>query len=33
MNHATAYVLVVVFVASSIRSIFGFGEGLVAVPL
>ena len=29
----TAYVLVVIFVATLIRSTFGFGEALVAVPL
>jgi uncharacterized protein len=29
----TSYVLVVIFVATLIRSTFGFGEGLVAVPL
>lgn len=30
---ALSYVLLVVFVATLIRSTFGFGEGLVAVPL
>jgi uncharacterized membrane protein YfcA len=29
----TLYVLLVVFVASLIRSAFGFGEALIAVPL
>ena len=29
----TAYVLVVIFVATLIRSTFGFGEALIAVPL
>lgn len=29
----TAYVLVVVFIATLIRSTFGFGEALIAVPL
>jgi uncharacterized membrane protein YfcA len=33
MHHATAYILGVVFVASLIRSTFGFGEALIAVPL
>jgi uncharacterized membrane protein YfcA len=33
MEHATVYVLAVVFVASLIRSAFGFGEALFAVPL
>lgn len=33
MGPATAYVLVVIFVATLIRSTFGFGEALVAVPL
>jgi uncharacterized membrane protein YfcA len=30
---ATAYVLLIVFVATVIRSAFGFGEALIAVPL
>lgn len=33
MDGVTAYVLVVIFVATLIRSVFGFGEALVAVPL
>jgi uncharacterized membrane protein YfcA len=33
MDHPTAYVMLVVFVATLIRSTFGFGEALVAVPL
>lgn len=33
MDGITVYVVLVVFVASSIRSAFGFGEALVAVPL
>jgi uncharacterized membrane protein YfcA len=33
MDHTTAYVMLVVFVATLIRSTFGFGEALVAVPL
>ena len=33
MNTLTLHVLVVVFVATLIRSAFGFGEALVAVPL
>jgi uncharacterized membrane protein YfcA len=33
MEHTTAYVMMVVFVATLIRSTFGFGEALVAVPL
>lgn len=33
MNAATAYVLVVLFFATAIRSAFGFGEALFAVPL
>jgi uncharacterized protein len=33
MDSTTIYVLAVVFLATLIRSVFGFGEGLVAVPL
>ena len=33
MDPTTLYVLGVVFVATTIRSTFGFGEGLVALPL
>src|SRR3954466_293494 len=33
LNAATVHVLVVVFLATLIRSAFGFGEALVAVPL
>lgn len=33
MNAATLHVLLVVFIATLIRSAFGFGEALVAVPL
>jgi uncharacterized protein len=33
MDGTTAYVLLVIFVATLIRSVFGFGEALVAVPL
>lgn len=33
MNGVTVYVLLVIFVATLIRSVFGFGEALVAVPL
>lgn len=33
MDSVTVYVLLVIFVATLIRSIFGFGEALVAVPL
>ncbi|HEX4122052.1 MAG TPA: sulfite exporter TauE/SafE family protein [Verrucomicrobiae bacterium] len=33
MDVVTIHVLVVVFVATLIRSVFGFGEALVAVPL
>lgn len=33
MDFLTVYVLAVVFVASLVRSTFGFGESLVAVPL
>ena len=33
MNTTTLYVLVVVFIATLIRSAFGFGEALIAVPL
>jgi uncharacterized membrane protein YfcA len=33
MDSATQHVLLVVFLATMIRSTFGFGEALVAVPL
>jgi uncharacterized membrane protein YfcA len=33
MNGTTAYVLLVIFSATLIRSLFGFGEALIAVPL
>jgi uncharacterized protein len=33
MNETTLHVLLVVFVATLIRSAFGFGEALIAVPL
>ena len=33
LDHTTLYVLAVVFAATLIRSTFGFGEALVAVPL
>ena len=33
MDGTTIYVALVVFVATAIRSVFGFGEALVAVPL
>ncbi len=33
MDGTTVYILMVVFVATLIRSVFGFGEALVAVPL
>jgi uncharacterized membrane protein YfcA len=33
MDATTLHVLVVVFIATLIRSTFGFGEGLIAVPL
>lgn len=33
MNFVTLYVLVVIFFATLVRSTFGFGESLVAVPL
>ena len=33
MDSTTVYVLLVIFVATLIRSAFGFGEALVAVPL
>lgn len=33
MGHLTVEVLLVVFVASVVRSAFGFGEALIAVPL
>jgi uncharacterized protein len=33
MHGTTAYVLLVIFVATLIRSAFGFGEALIAVPL
>jgi uncharacterized protein len=32
-DHTTLPVLAVIFVATLIRSAFGFGEALVAVPL
>lgn len=33
MDHASLYILLVIFAATLIRSTFGFGEGLIAVPL
>ncbi|MGA3053602.1 MAG: sulfite exporter TauE/SafE family protein [Candidatus Korobacteraceae bacterium] len=33
MDGTTVYVLIVVFAATLIRSVFGFGEALIAVPL
>lgn len=33
MDTTTAYVLIVVFIATLVRSTFGFGEALVGVPL
>lgn len=33
MDSLTVYVLTVIFLATLIRSILGFGEALVAVPL
>jgi uncharacterized protein len=33
MDATTAYVLLVIFIATLIRSVFGFGEALIAVPL
>ena len=33
MDGTTVYILMVVFIATLIRSVFGFGEALVAVPL
>ena len=33
MDGTTVFVLIVIFVATLIRSVFGFGEALVAVPL
>lgn len=33
MDGTTVYVLLVLFVATLIRSVFGFGEALIAVPL
>ena len=33
MQSATAYVVLVIFIATLIRSVLGFGEALVAVPL
>ena len=33
MNHTTTEVLAIIFVATLVRSAFGFGEALVAVPL
>ena len=33
MDGTTVYVLIVIFIATLIRSVFGFGEALIAVPL
>lgn len=33
MDHVIVYVLLIVFLASFVRSTFGFGESLIAVPL
>jgi uncharacterized membrane protein YfcA len=33
MNPITIYILIIVFIATLIRSTFGFGESLIAVPL
>ena len=33
MDGTTVFVLIVIFVATLIRSVFGFGEALIAVPL
>ena len=33
IDHTTLYVLLIIFVATIVRSAFGFGEALVAVPL
>ena len=33
MDGTTVYVLIVMFIATLIRSVFGFGEALIAVPL
>src|SRR3974390_1079969 len=33
MDGTTVYVLLVIFAATLIRSVFGFGEALIAVPL
>jgi len=33
MDHVSLHILIVVFVATLIRSTFGFGEALIAVPL
>src|SRR5271167_4835510 len=33
MDGTTVYVLLVIFFATLIRSVFGFGEALIAVPL
>ncbi len=33
MHGTTVYVLIVIFIATLIRSVFGFGEALIAVPL
>src|SRR5690242_11266405 len=33
MNLLTLYILIIIFIATLVRSTFGFGESLVAVPL
>jgi uncharacterized membrane protein YfcA len=33
LDGTTVYVLIVIFIATLIRSVFGFGEALIAVPL
>lgn len=33
MDSATIYILIIIFVATLVRSTFGFGESLIAVPL
>lgn len=33
MEFITVYILIVIFIATLVRSIFGFGEALIAVPL
>ena len=33
MNAPTIYILIIIFIATLIRSTFGFGESLIAVPL